>query len=203
MKLFSFFFFLEHLLEAMQETNNTVQESLALQHKAYLAEITRLQNKSQLLQLMDRNSKTSSVISQATQTDNFNNMNTADDVAMDEEHVYEILRENKELEKSLDMKNEQERTSGSSDSEKKSISVKGNKDEVVNMNQKLNKAVLFLLKELELTKLEKRHMTKHIAESRSSIAVKQGLEEELTFHSLDLPPLEVSYPELAFLKIDG
>ena len=103
----------------MQETNNTVQESLALQHKAYLAEITRLQNKSQLLQLMDRNSKTSSVISQATQTDNFNNMNTADDVAMDEEHVYEILRENKELEKSLDMKNEQERTSGSSDSEKK------------------------------------------------------------------------------------
>lgn len=195
----------EYLSEAMLQTNNSVgvQESLALQHKAYLSEISRLQRKNQLLQLMDTNDKTSSVISQATQTDSISNMNTLNGSAMDESYIYEILRENGELVESFGLKTIKDKGQILSANVKRNrtgdkqdfVSGKVPVNEVVRMNQKLNQAVLYLLNELESTQAEKRQMAKKIVETAD--IVHQGLEEELTFHSLDLPPLEVSYPELA------
>ncbi|XP_005092711.1 nuclear receptor-binding factor 2 [Aplysia californica] len=200
----------EYLLEAMQSAKSaTLQESMALQHKAYLSEITRLQYKNQLLELMDRNTKTSAVISQATQTDGINNMDTTEQVTMDEDSIYEVLRENDDVMNRLSVKSAPEKDNtpangGSTQAPGSSESIIGNivsMEEVVSVNKKLSQAVRSLLQELGSTQAEKRQMAEKLGDSAEIL--KQGFDEELKFYSLDLPPLEVSYPELAMLKMDS
>jgi len=187
----------DYLLKAMEATPSpALQESMSLQHRSYLSEITRLQHKNQLLQLMDHTTRASAVISQASQTDSISSMN-CQQAPSDEDTVYEILRENEECMRRLrihDYEGNGNTLAGSDDRFEK---INDDKFELIGLNKKLSLTVVGLLKELEATRAEKRQIEEKLGESGDSFN-----EEELKFYSLDVPPLEVSYPELAMLKME-
>lgn len=204
-------------------------ESMALQHKAYLSQIDRLHAKSQLFELMDRNNKTTVTISRATQTDGMHSVEASKQLALDEDTVYQTLRENDLLNRACLKTSEKPDHNQASVTSSKSgnpsdIDALGtfssdkspstsevikpdgvatgdglvSVDELVRMNEKLSQAVCGLLQELEVMKAEKKQIEEKLWESQE--VLKQG-SEALTFSSLDLPPLELSFPELANINI--
>ncbi|BFY97988.1 hypothetical protein BsWGS_01028 [Bradybaena similaris] len=218
----------ECLLQAMETTScPTLLDSMALQHKVYLSQIERLQAKSQLFELMDRNNKTTATISRATQTDGIHTVETNEQVAVDEDEIYQTLRENDDLLNRICLRNLEKSdcsqvsiisyksgilsegdalNNDGSPVTSKVIKTDGSTsgdgfvsmEEVVKMNEKLSQAVRGLLQELGLTKAEKKQMEEKLGDSQEIL--KQG-SEALTFSSLNLPPLEASYPELANFHI--
>ncbi|GFS16628.1 nuclear receptor-binding factor 2 [Elysia marginata] len=68
-------------------------------------------------------------------------------------------------------------------------------NEVVKMNGKLSSTVRSLFQELHTNKMEKEQLEQKLGDNPHQ--KKQGPEEALKFASLDLPPLEASYPELS------
>ncbi|GFO46424.1 nuclear receptor-binding factor 2 [Plakobranchus ocellatus] len=74
-------------------------------------------------------------------------------------------------------------------------------DEVVKMNEKLSSTVRSLIRELNSNKMEKKQLEQKLG--GSSDQMRQGFEEALKFSSLDLPPLEVSYPELINFNVQS
>ena len=74
-------------------------------------------------------------------------------------------------------------------------------DEVVKMNEKLSSTVRSLIQELQSNKMEKKQLEQKLG--GKSQKRKQGSEEALKFASLDLPPLEVSYPELTNFNLQS
>ncbi|KAH9520317.1 hypothetical protein Btru_060477 [Bulinus truncatus] len=200
------------LLQAMNcDTSSTLIESLALQHKAYLSHIDRLHAKSQLLDLMNRSSKTTTTVSRSTQTDGLHILDTSEQVVWDEDTICQILRENDDVMGRLSLRDEGNSNfhdvvqngakvcCGSSSSRidgdlpscrLESASV----EEIVKLNNRLSCAVRSLLKELGSTKAEKKQMEEKLGDSQELLRHGSGV---LTFSSLTVPPLEVSYPELA------
>uniref|UniRef100_A0A0B6Y6E6 Uncharacterized protein n=1 Tax=Arion vulgaris TaxID=1028688 RepID=A0A0B6Y6E6_9EUPU len=203
---------------------------MALQHKVYLSQIERLHAKSQLFELMDRNNKTTATISRATQTDGMHTVETSEQVALGEDTIYQTLRENDDLLNRICLRNSEKSdlsqvsiisykscslsegdisdvlNNDKSPNTSKVIKFDANNlsdglmsmEEVVKMNEKLSQAVRSLLQELGSTKAEKKQMEEKLGESQEIL--KQG-SEPLKFSSLDLPPLEASYPELANFNI--
>lgn len=206
--------FSECLLQAMSSVKDspTLKESMALQHKAYLFQIDRLHAKSQLLELM--NSKTTKTISRATQTDCLNHIEVTNGILLDEDSVYQILRENEDLMKRCHLKDceKQDNIQISLSDDNSNISHKDeslsklklnqslfnsdapSKEEMIKVNEKLTKAVHSLLQELGSTKAEKKLMEEKLSDSQEMLKAGSNV---LQFSTLDRPPLEVSYPELA------
>ncbi|CAG5120224.1 unnamed protein product [Candidula unifasciata] len=223
----------ECLLQAMHTAScPTLLDSLALQHKVYLSQIERLQAKSQLFELMDRNNKTTATISRATQTDSIHTVETSEQTTIDEDEIYQTLRENDDLLNRIGLRNLEKSDCSqlSIISYKSSILSEGDAvdvinndkstvtskmlkpdgttlgdgfvsmEEIVKMNEKLSQAVRSLLQDLGSTKAEKKQMEEKLGESQEIL--RQG-SEALTFSSLNLPPLEASYPELANFNIQS
>ncbi|RUS88215.1 hypothetical protein EGW08_004047 [Elysia chlorotica] len=220
----------EYLLQAMKITKSTtLLDSMALQHKTYLAQIDKLHAKSQLLDLVDRSAKTTATVSRATQTDDIHNVETKQLTAVDEGTVCQILRENDDVINHISLLNGQKPEDGKGAPDKGQASVNIHStlsvfetqslykssiaqkvamadrhtltdnmtcsfDEVVKMNEKLSSTVRSLIQELQSNKMEKKQLEQKLG--GKSQQRKQGPEEALKFASLNLPPLEVSYPEL-------
>ncbi|KAK0058040.1 nuclear receptor-binding factor 2 [Biomphalaria pfeifferi] len=201
------------LLQAMSsDTSSILLESLALQHKAYLSQIDRLHAKSELLELMNRNSKTTPSVSRSTQTDRLRILDTPESAACDEETICEILRENDDIMRRVSLRtvengnllNNSHKSSCISNDFFNDNKIDGDLclsnmespslQEIVKLNNRLSSAVRSLLKELGSTKAEKKQMEEKLGESQELLGQGSGV---LTFSSLTLPPLEVSYLELA------
>ncbi|CAL1528478.1 unnamed protein product [Lymnaea stagnalis] len=213
----------ECLLQAMSTaTSSTLLESMSLQHKAYLSQIDKLHAKNELVEFMNGNGKAKATVSRSTQSDGLHNIDTTKQVTWDEDTIYQTLRENEDMMNRLFQRNS-EKLDGclSSNADRQSYTSSGDPEnscdydkilqalknktdlnahscdsvsELIQINNKLSKAVCSLLQELGSTKAEKKQMEEKLGESQEIL--KQG-SEGLKFSSLDLPPLEVSYPELA------
>ena len=217
---------IEYLLQAMATTKSSaLLDSMALQHKSYLSQIDSLQAKSHLMDLVDCAAKTTATVSRATQTDDIYNVETEQLVAVDEGTVCQILRENDDVLNHLNGQKPEDNQSTSDKSQvsvyehstfntldsqslyKSFFAQKISRadchtltdnmtcsfDEVVKMNEKLSSTVRGLIQELQSNKMEKKQLEQKLGDKPQR---NNGSEEALKFSSLDLPPLEVSYPEL-------